>query len=526
MALPSSNDSNDLRDTDVSGPTSVGAPADSENTDPFVVDVSSRYRVLKPLGGIAGDALYLARHLRTGALVELRRFAGDPGADEDLVGALRHLAARAARVSDQCAGITTISECERTANTGLALAMEHRSGTTLRETIRREGRLNPERAIPIAIKIAEILQRAHNCSLVHGGLRPDNVLLIGAEPPVLLTQYGVDRILARWTASRRRKGAVVRNHTVYQAPEQAHGETTERSDIYACGAILYEMLAGSFPRTGIASLRRGHLEPLAKRYPDITPSLERIVTRTLLLKPERRPDISALCNDLRAEIGAKGQPKPSRPSPTAGLWPRVRKASLVGGGLVIAIGLAIWVGQAHIVSEPKRWELLWSLFGPANTRVSDDPSPTLTAPNLAVPAGSEPAPASPPSPASPSPVVSPSPIVSPSSAPSPPVKASAAPPADPAATATMSPERSSEPNGDAKTPPKPLSAPNAMTRPKPTAPLVDARSEPVPARSQDVTPAPRPRAPNAPEPARATRETDDPGAVIDWLLKEGGRPRQ
>src|SRR5262245_35354699 len=472
MALPSSNDSNDLSDTDVdSSPTRVGAPVDSENTDPFVADVSNRYRVLKPLGGIAGDALYLARHLRTGALVELRRFAGDPGSDEDLVGALRHLAARAARVSDQCAGITTISECERTANTGLALAMEYRNGTTLRETIRREGRLNPERAIPIAIKIAEILQRAHNCGLVHGGLRPDNVLLIGAEPPVLLTQYGVDRILARWAASRRRKGAVVRNHTVYQAPEQAHGDTTERSDIYACGAVLYEMLAGSFPRTGIASLRRGHLEPLAKRYPDITPSLERIVTRALHLKPERRPDISALCNDLRAEIGAKGQPNTPRPSPVAGLWPRARKAGLVAGGLVIAVGLAIWVSQAHIVPDATRWELLWSLFGPANTRVADEPSPTLTAPNLAVPAArqppvaSKPAPPSSPAPASspapvvsplpvaspsptvsPSPAMSPSPVVRPSSAPSSPSEASDRRPADPPATGTTSPERSSEPS--------------------------------------------------------------------------------
>jgi serine/threonine protein kinase len=510
MAVLHGNDRDEPNDTDVAAGATRTPAADSGKPYPSVTYVSNRYRLIKPLGGTPGDILYLAQHLQTGALVEVRLFTGDRRADDDLVDALRHLAARAARASDQCAGIATLSECERTGGVGLALAMGHHDGTTLREAIRRKGGLDPDRAISIAVKIAEILQRAHTCGLVHGGLRPDNVVLIGPEPTVLLTQYGVDRILARWTASRRRKGAVLRNHSIYQAPEQVHGETTERGDIYAFGAILYEMLAGSFPRTGIASIRRGHLESLAKRRPGITPSLARIVSRTLHLKPERRPDIAALCNDLRAEIGTNEQPNQLRRRPVVSLgrWARAWRTSLVGGGLIIALGLAFWVTQEYLVPQDTRWALPWSLFAPANSGVLDNASRALTAPTPAAP------------------IASPSPPASPSAVASPPVESSSPPRADAVTTAPTSPEQSSEPRGEEKAPPSPSSPPEATTRPRPPAPRVDARSEPANARPRDVLPAPRPSAPNPPEPARTPWETsEDPGAVIDWLLKEGHQRR-
>jgi serine/threonine protein kinase len=333
------------------------------------------------------------------------------------------------------------------------------------------------------------------------------VVLVGPEPTVLLTQYGVDRILARWTASRRRKGAVLRNHSVYQAPEQVHGETTERADIYAFGAILYEMLAGSFPRTGIASIRRGHLESLAKRRPGITPSLARIISRALHLKPERRPDIAVLCDDLRAELGTNGQPKQLRRRPVESRWATARRTSLVGGGLIIALGLAIWVTHEHLVPQDTRWALPWSLFAPANSSVLDDASRALIAPTPAAP------------------LASPSPSASPSAVASPPVESSPPPRADAVTTAPTSPEQSSDPRGEEKAPP-PSAPPQATARPTPPAPRVDARSEPATARPRGALPAPRPSAPNPPEPARTPRETsEDPGAVIDWLLKGGYQRR-
>ena len=532
MAVLYRNESDEPNDTDVAAGGTGASAADSRKPDPSLADIGNRYRVIKSLGGTPGDVLYLARHLQTAALVDVRLFTGDRGADDDLVGALRHLAARAARVSAQCAGIATLSECVRTGGVGLALAMAHHDGATLRETILRTGGLDADRAITIAVKIAEALQRAHACGLVHGGLRPDNVVLVGQEPTVLLTQYGIDRILAQWTASRRRKGAVVKTHSVYQAPEQAQGETTERSDIYAVGAILYEMLAGAFPRAGIASIRRGHLEPLANRWPAITPSFERIVTRTLHQNPARRPDISVLCNDLRAEVGAKGQPKQPRRLSVAGRWAGAWKASLVAGGLIVALGLAGWVTQEYLVPSDSRWALPWSLFAPARSGILEDASRALIAPTedaptasplpLGSPSSASPAPIAGPAPvATPAPTASPAGSASPSAVASPPVQAPSPPVAT---TAPASPKQSSDPRGEQKIPTPP--PPYATTRPRPPAPRVDARSEPAPAQPRDVTPAPRPGAPNAPGAARGPRESsEDTGAVIDWLLHEGRQRR-
>ncbi|HEX7788260.1 MAG TPA: serine/threonine-protein kinase, partial [Methylomirabilota bacterium] len=347
--------SSDSREPDGTG---VAAHAAGKHaTGSPLADVGNRYRLIKPLGGTPGDVLYLARHLKSGALVEVRVFTDEHGVSDGLVTALRRLAVDAAAVSEECPGIAALLECERTGEVGLALAMAHQDGITLRQTIRREGGLDPDRAISIALEIAEILQQAHTWGLVHGGLRPENVVLVGAEPTVVLTQYGVDRVLARWTASRRRKGAVVKTHSIYHPPEQVHGDATEQGDIYALGALLYEMLAGSFPRTGIASIRRGRRGPLKKRRPGFTPGLERIVTRTLDPRPQRRPDIRVLCNNLRAEIGATERPTPRRRRLVPERWAKAARASLVGGGLVVALGLGIWAAQAYLVPPDTRWTL-------------------------------------------------------------------------------------------------------------------------------------------------------------------------
>jgi serine/threonine-protein kinase len=537
MAILYGNDRNQPNDTDLAAGTPRGPAADFGKTYPSVPDVGHPYQLIKSLGGTPGDVLYLARHRETGALLDVREFTGDRGADGDLVGSLRHLAARAARVAHQCPGIATLSECERTGGVGLALAMAHHDGATLRETIQRTGGLDPQRAIAIAVKIAEALQRAHACGLVHGGLRPDNVLLVGPEPTVLLTQYGIDRILARWTALRRRKGTSVKTGSVYEAPEQVHGEMTERGDVYTFGVILYEMLAGSFPRAGIESIRRGHLERLVRRRPGIAPGVQRVISRTLQLKPERRPEVAALCDDLRAEIGGAAPPTAPRRRAVAGGWTRTRRASLVAGGFIVAAGLAIWAAEEYLVPPDARWALPWS-------RLAPDPSRAQTAPTPAAPVASPSSPTGPPDDAGPPAAVNPPAVASQAAVVSPRVEAPSAPqpagapaapaslaPASPAPTsaapasaAPASPAPAPAARGEASAPP-PAPAP-ARPRPRPSAPRVDARHEPPSTRPAEAAPPASPSNPSTPEPARTPRQTgEDPSAVIDWLLNEGRQHR-
>lgn len=300
-----SSDGSELEDVATGAGIAPGRPAvDHAKPDPVVADpaVSERYRVIETLAPGPQDALYLVQRLDTGALVELRVLSAKLGADRVLVPAFRQQATVVARLFSHCPGIATVYDCERAASGALLLTMEHPEGPTLREVIRREGTLGRERALRLAIQIATELERAHNLGLVHGGLRPENVVLVGPEERVVLTHFGFDWLIRSRSAGARGGTGVAPEASVYQAPEQVLGQASRRSDVYAFGAILYEMLAGAPPSTSMA-FRRVKRERLAKRRADVTPSLEHIIMRSLDVEPDRRPaDISAMCNDLTVEV--------------------------------------------------------------------------------------------------------------------------------------------------------------------------------------------------------------------------------
>src|SRR6266542_833987 len=300
-----SSDGSELEDVATGAGVARGRPAvEHAKPDPVVADpaISERYRVIETLAPGPQDALYLAQRLDTGALVELRVLSAELGADRVLVPAFRQQATVVARLFSHCPGIATVYECERAASGALVLTMEHPAGPTLREVMRREGTLGRARALRLAIQIAEELERAHNLGLVHGGLRPENVVLVGPEERVVLTHFGFDWLIRSRSAGAQGGIGVAPEGSVYQAPEQALGQASRRSDVYAFGAILYEMLAGTPPSTGMA-FRRVKREPLTKRRADVTPSLERIIMRSLEVEPARRlADISAMCNDLSVEV--------------------------------------------------------------------------------------------------------------------------------------------------------------------------------------------------------------------------------
>ncbi len=465
--------------------TPAAAAVDPAGPDPSLADptISERYRVIQTLVRRPQDALYLAQRLDTGTLLELRILSPGRGADDALLPAFREQAALVARVASHCPGIATVYECERVAGGALLLAAEHPEGPTLRDVIRREGTLNLERALHLAIQIARALERAHNLSLVHGGLRPDNIVLVGREETVVLTHFGFDRLLAPRPAAASGRDASVPEDSVYQAPEQASGHTTERSDIYACGAILYQMLAGTPPSSGGASWRFVDPRPLRKGRPDVTRTLERLIMQTVQAAPERRPvDISVVCNELWAEISPQGpQNLPGGRIVVARPWGGSRTKRLVAsGGLAVIGALAVWFAQARLMTPTSVPSVLVPLSAPRAAA----PGPTAPAagrigPLQRVEVPTTRAPAGPASRSS-----------------GPPVTVLPAKPADPAASAR---------SGD---------------RDKPA---------PPPSRGEEVTRAQRPKAPVAsrPEPSREARDpADDPGAIIDWLLTEGAGQRR
>jgi len=524
------------------------------------------YRVLSRIARSPHDARYLVQRLDAESLVlaELRVLSSDLGASAGLVRAFTEQAARVAAAACGCPGIASVHGCERVARGALLLTVERPPGPTLREALEADGRLAVPRAVRIAIQIAEALEQAHALGLVHGGLHPDNVVLSGADETVSLTHFGFDRLLG---APARSGPPVGVDERAYQAPEQASGKTTARSDVYALGALLYEMLAGT-PPAHARSTRPGPGNLRAVR-PDVTPSLERLVLQTLRVSPRLRPaSVSALCSSLWAEASPYGRPSVSD-SERAWAGALLRRPALLAASVAAAAVLTagagavvVWLGhdvettaaRPSIRATGEERVPPIAVPRPPETRPprADRPREAVNPKSTAAPREADPTRAL--APVAESPATPADRRAAESSAAGNASRTESRLPAtvDPelSGAARRSPERSqgpgTSPRGEGAQVPEArraesrpgssLRAPAEPRRPVeagPAAGAVDSRptGEPSP------TPRPAERAPAPPSgpPARAMssqasdtapREAEDPGAIIDWLLGEGSRQRR
>ena len=182
------------------------------------------------------------------------------------------------------------------------IVFEYVEGETLKERIKRQGRLPVSEAVAYAIEIGRALEGAHAARLVHRDVKPQNVL-IDADGRAKVTDFGIARSLEAHglTATGRVLGT-----TDYVSPEQALGqEVTEQSDIYSLGIVLYEMLTGEPPfraETQVAVAMKHVQDPLPdvqRMRPEISASLAAAVERATAKETEHRYQTTAeLVHDL------------------------------------------------------------------------------------------------------------------------------------------------------------------------------------------------------------------------------------
>ncbi|MBY8876552.1 Stk1 family PASTA domain-containing Ser/Thr kinase [Actinacidiphila acidipaludis] len=184
------------------------------------------------------------------------------------------------------------------------LAMEYVAGCTLRDVLKERGALQPRAALDILEPVLAALGAAHRAGLVHRDMKPENVL-IGDDGRVKVADFGLVRAVDTQTSAS--TGALL-GTVSYLAPEQiGHGTVGQRSDVYACGLVLYEMLAGRKPYTGDTPMKvvYQHLNedvpaPSAV-VPSVAPGLDALVARASARDPERRPaDAVEMLAELRA----------------------------------------------------------------------------------------------------------------------------------------------------------------------------------------------------------------------------------
>jgi eukaryotic-like serine/threonine-protein kinase len=171
------------------------------------------------------------------------------------------------------------------------IVMEYVQGKTLSQVIRESGPLMPERAVEIALAVAEALAFAHRNSIIHRDIKPGNVMLTPSGD-VKVMDFGIARAT---TSESLTQTATVLGTATYFSPEQAQGEAVDaRSDVYSLGCVLYEMLTGHPPfsaETPVAVAYKHVKEepvPPSRLNPDVPPDLDAIVLKCLAKNPANR----------------------------------------------------------------------------------------------------------------------------------------------------------------------------------------------------------------------------------------------
>ncbi|MFD0739487.1 protein kinase [Lysobacter koreensis] len=222
------------------------------------------------------------------------------------------------------------------------ISMDLVDGEGLDRRIDRDGAMPADAAVRIARQLAEGLAAAHARGVIHRDLKPANVL-IDRNGDAYISDFGVARSLA--SNGLTQSGAIVGTPD-YLSPEQARGDAVDgRSDLYALGLILYEMLTGAMPFQGgtlgeiLAQRMLRTPPPVTQQRPQTPAWLARLVDRLLRTQPGHR--LQSADEVIRA-IDRREVPRDFRPSPR--LWLGIAAALVVA-----AIGVGVWQWQRSAV---------------------------------------------------------------------------------------------------------------------------------------------------------------------------------
>ncbi|MFY1696958.1 MULTISPECIES: Stk1 family PASTA domain-containing Ser/Thr kinase [unclassified Solwaraspora] len=276
--------------------------------------LGGRYQVGELLGYGGMAEVHRGRDLRLGRDVAIKMLRTDLARDRTFQERFRREAQNSASLNHPAivAVYDTGEEYAPTGETLPFIVMEFVNGRTLKEVLAAEGRLNPRRALEYCADICAALEFSHRHGIIHRDIKPGNVMLTQTGQ-VKVMDFGIARALASGATTMTQTSAVI-GTAQYLSPEQARGESVDaRSDVYAAGCVLFELLCGHPPFVGDSpvSVAYQHVreDPRAPSdiNRDVTPAIDAIVLKALAKNPVNRYQSAG---EMRADLlrAATGRP--------------------------------------------------------------------------------------------------------------------------------------------------------------------------------------------------------------------------
>lgn len=281
--------------------------------DELVGKTLGKYRILNRIGAGGMGTVYEGRHETLEQKVAVKVLAPQLAMSEDAVRRFLQEGRFVARLRHN--GIVTVYDLGEEDGVNY-LAMEFVEGKPLSALIERWGKVKPVRALDITRQVADALAIAHEQSVVHRDIKPDNIM-VNQAGKVKVMDFGIAKEIDTGHALTM-EGASV-GTLLYMSPEQCKGASVDgRSDIFSLGVVLFESLTGRLPY----SPNLAHLDLMNKivngpfpspRYVDseITEAVENLVMRMTAINPEERYESATeLSDDIRHLIRTKGYRAP------------------------------------------------------------------------------------------------------------------------------------------------------------------------------------------------------------------------
>jgi serine/threonine-protein kinase len=311
--------------------------------------VLAGFRLKSLLGEGAMGTVYLAEETTTGRRVAVKLLAPELACDERFRRRFLRETELAANL-DHPHIVPTLASGEEDGT--LYLAMAYVDGPDLRAVLRREGRLEPERALDLVEQVAGALDAAHEAGLVHRDVKPGNIL-VAATPEgedAYVCDFGLARHVSSVSSLTSDRGFV--GTIDYVPPEQIEGGTVDRrADVYSLGCVLYECLAGArpFDRDSELSVLFAHLNDPPPRLTDLRPDLPAAFDTVFETALAKSPgDRYATCGELAATARAalRGEVLQRRR--------RRRTRRILVAAAIVAVASAATAGVLLTRSEPAR----------------------------------------------------------------------------------------------------------------------------------------------------------------------------